>query len=113
MNTMQMLRVTVAAAGLVCAPGLALAQDAISAPASKTIGVAKTEMVPSLIVLNSGGATLEGTTLTLTSVPQLDPLRRSSGAGRPVMGSPPISSRSGATAATASARTRPMPPSRS
>ena len=68
MNTVQMLRVALAAAGLVCAPGLALAQDAISAPASKTIGVAKPEMVPSLIVLNSGGATLEGTTLTLTKV---------------------------------------------
>jgi hypothetical protein len=51
-----------------CFVGPALAQDAISAPASKTIGVAKTEMVPSLIVLNSGGATLDGTTLTLTKV---------------------------------------------
>ena len=68
MKTMQILRVTLAAAGLLCVPGLALAQDAISAPASKTIGVAKPEMVPSLIVLNSGGATLEGTTLTLTKV---------------------------------------------
>jgi hypothetical protein len=68
MKTMQMLRATFAAAGLVCMPGLALAQDAISAPASKTIGVAKPEMVPSLIVLNSGGATLDGTTLTLTNV---------------------------------------------
>lgn len=48
--------------------GPALAEDAISAPASQSIGVAKTEMVPSLIVLNSGGATLEGTTLTLTRV---------------------------------------------
>jgi len=48
--------------------GPAIAQDAISAPASKRIGVAKTEMVPSLIVLNSGGATLEGSTLTLTKV---------------------------------------------
>lgn len=48
--------------------GPSLAQDAISAPASQAIGVAKTEMVPSLIVLNSGGATLEGSTLTLTKV---------------------------------------------
>jgi len=44
------------------------AKDAISAPATKTIGVAKTEIVPSLIVLNSAGASLEGTTLTLTGV---------------------------------------------
>lgn len=50
--------------------GPSLAQDAISNPASKTIGVAKTEMVPSLIVLNSGGATLDGNTLTLTGVAQ-------------------------------------------
>jgi len=68
MITLQMLRVTVAVTALVCATGLATAQDAISDPASKTIGVAKTEMVPSLIVLNSRGATLEGTTLTLTGV---------------------------------------------
>ncbi len=44
------------------------AQDAISAPAAKTIGVAKPEMVPSLIVLNAGAATLAGDTLTLTGV---------------------------------------------
>jgi len=68
MNSVQMMRVAIAVAGLAFAPGLALAQDAISAPASKTIGVAKPEMVPSLIVLNSGGATLDGTTLTLTKV---------------------------------------------
>jgi hypothetical protein len=68
MTAVQMLRMTLAAVGLACAPASAMAQDAISAPASKTIGVAKPEMVPSLIVLNSGGATLEGTTLTLTNV---------------------------------------------
>jgi hypothetical protein len=62
------LQTTIAAAVLFSAPVAALAQDAISAPASKTIGVAKPEMVPSLIVLNSGGATLDGTTLTLTKV---------------------------------------------
>jgi hypothetical protein len=42
--------------GLLCAPGLTFAEDAISAPAAKTIGTpstAKTEMVPSLIVMNS------------------------------------------------------------
>jgi hypothetical protein len=45
-----------------------LAQDAISAPATKSIGVAKPQMVPSLIVLNAGGATLSGDTLTLKDV---------------------------------------------
>jgi hypothetical protein len=45
-----------------------LAQDAISAPASKTIGVAKPEMVPSLIVLNADGASISGNTLTLKGV---------------------------------------------
>jgi hypothetical protein len=45
-----------------------LAQDAISAPATKSIGVAKPEMVPSLIVLNADGASISGDTLTLTGV---------------------------------------------
>jgi len=49
-------------------PGLSAAQDAISAPGSKTIGVAKQEIVPSLIVLNADGAALDGETLTLTGV---------------------------------------------
>ena len=46
----------------------ALAQDAIKAPAQKQIGAAKTEIVPSLIVMNAQGATLNGDTLTLTGV---------------------------------------------
>src|SRR5262249_31522912 len=55
--------------GLLCASGLALAaDDAIKAPAQKTIGQAKTDIVPSLIVMNSDGASLEGTTLTMTGV---------------------------------------------
>jgi hypothetical protein len=37
----------------------AVAQDAMSAPAQKTIGATKSKMVPSLAVLNSGGAKLE------------------------------------------------------
>ncbi|MEQ1941629.1 hypothetical protein ABMA32_04315 [Mesorhizobium sp. VNQ89] len=44
------------------------AQDAISAPAAKQIGVAKTEMVPSLIVLNSDGAKLVDGQLVLSGV---------------------------------------------
>ena len=46
----------------------AQAQDAISAPAQKQIGATKTEMVPSLIVMNARGATLTGATLTLNGV---------------------------------------------
>jgi hypothetical protein len=53
---------------LLFTPGLALAQDAISAPAQKKIGASKTQMVPSLIVMNARGASLEGDTLTLSGV---------------------------------------------
>jgi hypothetical protein len=42
--------------------------NAVTAPAQKTIGVAKTEMVPSLIVMNARGASLQGATLTLNGV---------------------------------------------
>ncbi|MGC1180142.1 MAG: hypothetical protein WA884_14285 [Methyloceanibacter sp.] len=59
-------------AGLLYAPQLALAQDAIQAPASKAIGTpssTKPEMVPSLIVMNARGASLQGDTLTLNGVP--------------------------------------------
>ena len=48
-----------------------MAENAITAPATKSIGTSstqKTELVPSLIVMNSGGATLKGDTLTLTSI---------------------------------------------
>ncbi len=55
-------------AGLLSVPQLAHAQDAISAPAKKAIGKAKTEIVPSLIVMNAKGASLEGETLTLNGV---------------------------------------------
>ena len=47
------------------------AQDAITAPAQKTIGVTKadaTQMVPSLAVLNSGGASLSGGKLVMTDI---------------------------------------------
>jgi hypothetical protein len=55
----------------VCTAGMALAQTAPSPSSMKTIGTpsgAKPEIVPSLFVLNSRGATLQGDTLTLTSV---------------------------------------------
>jgi hypothetical protein len=57
-----------AAAALGLAPSSLFAQDAISAPAQKTIGVAKTRMEPALIVLNSKSAGLEGGKLTLGGV---------------------------------------------
>jgi hypothetical protein len=53
-----------------CSAGLASAQNAPASPAMKTIGAtaSKSEVVPSLIVLNSRGATLQGDVLTLTGV---------------------------------------------
>ena len=65
----RMLCVSVGLAALVAAPLGALAQDAIAAPAQKTIGhSAKNAMIPSLAVINSRGATLQGNTLTMTDV---------------------------------------------
>ena len=48
--------------------GGGVAQDAIASPASKQIGVAKTQMEPSLIVLNSSGAKLADGQLVLSGV---------------------------------------------
>ena len=62
------VRILLTAAALLAVPALAFAQDAITAPAQKTIGSPKTDMIPSLAVLNSRGATLRGGTLTLTGV---------------------------------------------
>jgi hypothetical protein len=62
-----MLAVTTA----LCGAGPALAQNSPSSSAGKTIGAtstAKSEVVPSLIVLNSRGAALQGDVLTLTGV---------------------------------------------
>ncbi len=54
---------------LVATPLGASAQDAIAAPAQKTIGVAASSaMIPSLAVINSRGASLQGNTLTMTDV---------------------------------------------
>ena len=55
-------------ASLLCAPGFVLAQDAITQPAQKTVGAHTPKMVPSLAVLNSGGAKLEGEKLTMTGI---------------------------------------------
>lgn len=54
-----------------CAAEMSLAQTATSPSSMKTIGTpstARQEIVPSLFVLNSRGATLQGDTLTLTGV---------------------------------------------
>ncbi|BCH24023.1 hypothetical protein MesoLjLc_36910 [Mesorhizobium sp. L-8-10] len=62
-----MLAVT-AVAGIALSGGTALAQDAISAPATKSIGAAKPKIEPALIVLNSKGASLAGGKLVLSGV---------------------------------------------
>lgn len=57
------------AIALVGPSGAALAQSAPPhVPLQKTIGQARPEVVPSLIVMNAGGATLEGGTLTLKDI---------------------------------------------
>ena len=61
--------VAITAAGAIFVSPAAMAQNAIREPATKNIGAKqKTELVPSLIVMNSAGARLEGGTLTLTGV---------------------------------------------
>lgn len=60
------------AATTLCSMGTAIAQNALPPHGMKTIGTsaaaAKPEIVPSLFVLNSRGATLQGDTLTLSGV---------------------------------------------
>ena len=56
---------------LLATPLAASAQDAIAAPAQKTIGQpqsTKADMIPSLAVINSRGATIQGNILTMTDV---------------------------------------------
>lgn len=64
-------------ASMVCGAGAAMAQHATAPPSMKTINVpgaaAKPEIVPSLFVLNSRGATLQGDTFTLTGVTPYPP----------------------------------------
>jgi hypothetical protein len=66
--TIRTFRTLMTVATLFAAPTLAPAQDAISSPAQKTIGSPKSNMVPSLAVVNSHGASLAGDTLTMTGV---------------------------------------------
>ncbi len=60
----------VVAAFLAAAPGFAQSEPAAPPhhPLEKTIGQARPEVVPSLIVMNAGGAVLDGTTLTLRNI---------------------------------------------
>jgi hypothetical protein len=63
--------IVLTAASLLCAQGAALGQSAPSAHSLKAIGVpasAKPHMVPSLIVMNARGATLQGDKLTLNGI---------------------------------------------
>jgi len=60
-----------ATAALFCTPQMAFAQSGGSqqhVPLQKTIGQGKPQIVPSLFVLNSAGATLQGGKLVLTGV---------------------------------------------
>jgi hypothetical protein len=63
---------TIAGAAFICAPAFVSAQTAPDVkkhvPLEKTIGQASTEVVPSLIVFNSRGVSLEGNKLVLTGV---------------------------------------------
>ncbi|MEI2302014.1 hypothetical protein [Ensifer sp. MJa1] len=55
----------------ILAPSVSPAQNAIKEPAAKSIGTTstqKSQLVPSLIVMNSAGAKLSGDTLTLTGI---------------------------------------------
>ncbi len=56
------------AVGLVFSPELTFAQTETGTLPQKTIGQGKPELVPSLIVLNAHGASLQGQKLTLTGV---------------------------------------------
>lgn len=67
MNKLSGICLVALAAGLLfTAP--TYAQDAMSAPAQKTIGATKSQMVPSLAVLNSAGAKLENGKLTMSGI---------------------------------------------
>lgn len=65
--TTRILSIT-ALVGIAIAAGDASAQDAMKAPAQKTIGGQSQKMVPSLAVINSGGATLADGKLTMNKI---------------------------------------------
>jgi hypothetical protein len=74
MSVMKLNRIAemLALTAALCGPGMAIAQTAPTPSSMKTIGTpaaaAKPQIVPSLFVLNSHGATLQGDTLTLIGV---------------------------------------------
>jgi len=72
MNFYPRLALPFFAMGVLCLPAMAFAQSAPSTtghmPLEKTIGQAKPGVVPSLIVMNARGASLEDGKLTLTGV---------------------------------------------
>jgi hypothetical protein len=65
-----MLRGLILAGGIALLPAFAMGQEVAPphVPLQKTIGEARPEVVPSLIVMNADGATLDGATLTLKGV---------------------------------------------
>jgi hypothetical protein len=72
MKTYKLACLVIAVAGLLGAPWSAMAQSTTTAPPhvplQKTIGQAGPDIVPSLIVMNSRGATLQGGKLTLIGI---------------------------------------------
>jgi hypothetical protein len=72
MTTFRATLIAIAAAGLIHMPGTLLAQSAPApkphVPLEKAIGQAKPEVVPSLFVLNSKGATLKDGKLVLVGI---------------------------------------------
>jgi hypothetical protein len=72
MSNARNISLALATAGLLCASQSVFAQSATSipphVPLQKTIGQAKTEVVPSLIVFNSHGANLQGDKLVLSGI---------------------------------------------
>jgi hypothetical protein len=71
MTVCRQVRILAVAAAVLCAPCLAIAQNAPAASSLKTIGApsfAAAEVAPSLIVINARGATLQGQKLTLSGV---------------------------------------------
>src|SRR5215813_9184679 len=72
MPNLRINSVVIAVAGILCLPQSAFAQSATTTPPhvplQKTIGQAKTEVVPSLIVFNARGASLQGSKLILNGI---------------------------------------------
>src|SRR5215471_10764083 len=68
MNLIYPACILTTAVGLLFTPALAVPQTEIGTLPQKTIGQGKPELVPSLIVLNARGATLQGQQLTLVGV---------------------------------------------